>query len=506
MRSSVRASSSVPSPEPHTQACTRPASADPRRRDHRRMRAHDLLGSALPAYRTMPVGPAQRAGHRQHGRARDSCAEPVATPTTPRRVLVRGRRRAAATSRRCRRRPAPGPPGRRAASRPSPMSTSSTCPARVAAGPDHVRRLQAAERDGDVGGHRVAGHVAGVDGDAARHVDGDHRRPLPPRPRRSGQPRRRSPRPSGRRPPLAPMPTMPSSTRSARSGRSRTVTPPARRSAARPAQVHPVGAQQQGTDLGAAAGQRAHRRRACRRRCRRCRPAAAPGRRRPRRPSPQQQRAPPRQAGRGALHERARPAASPSGPSPPPGRPRPAMPAALSPPVGAPVHAGYDISGLRHDHRRGDAAVVRQRQMPPVDAALGGDRRDRTGDGQPRPPVRIGRRSRSRASAARPARRAPWRPPPWPRTGPPATPASADCRTTVRRSPSVNSRSASSGVRSSARAKRSTRTTSMPTATITGTTLTAGRGDYAAACAGRKACGDPAVRPEPACPQPRHLS
>jgi hypothetical protein len=54
-----------------------------------------------------------------------------------------------------------------------------------------VRGFEAAERDGDVGGHRVAGHVAGVDGDAARHVHRDHRRRAGRRPRRP-RARRRS--------------------------------------------------------------------------------------------------------------------------------------------------------------------------------------------------------------------------------------------------------------------------------------------------------------------------
>ena len=266
------------------------------------------------------------------------------------------------------------------------------------------------------------------------------------------------------------MPTMPSSDQVDRAGRTGTSRPPAARSAASPPRVRPPGGEQQGGHLRRLGGPAAPPRTARRRRCHRSRPAAAPGRRRPR-PA---RRAAARRGGPG----RRRPAASASPPAACPSTPASAARTsatrhtALMPPCPIPFAGGPDrpsrpTSSFRDHHRRGDPAVVRQREMPVVDPALR------------RPPPRPCRRRSARAGRpgrARSRSRASCSP-----AGAPSALATASLAANraasdsgerglperVCRSASVKSRSASSGVRARARANRSTRTTSMPTATIT---------------------------------------
>ena len=296
----------------------------------------------------MPVGPAQRAGRPTAPRRRGRRAEPVATPTTPRGVLVGVRARP---------RPPAGDVGgvghpdrrvgaqrrRRARCRPARPG-----PARVAAGPTTCAGFRqpkvtvTSAVTASPGTSPVS--TATPLGTSTATTGG----PLPVRrPRRLGERGRRAPRPPAAVRRWRRCPTMPSTTRSARSGRSRDGDSRRPGAARRGRRDAPGRAEQQGADLGAAARRARHRRRARRRRCHRCRPAAAPRRRRRRRTpasSSAQRRARPAAARCMSVPVAA---ASPSAPSPPRERPRRATPAACvsSPAVLVPevLRDGYDI-------------------------------------------------------------------------------------------------------------------------------------------------------------------
>src|SRR5207245_11357213 len=127
VRTSVAARSSAPRPEPQTQACTRPASATRSDAMTDGCRAR-TWSTAAPAYRTRPAGPAQ-APATDSTAAPGYVAEPVATPTTPRVYLSDsrpGRGHQPDTSSRVATSRAGAPAGG------TPMSTSSTSPARAA--------------------------------------------------------------------------------------------------------------------------------------------------------------------------------------------------------------------------------------------------------------------------------------------------------------------------------------------------------------------------------------
>ena len=139
--------------------------------------ADDDLGVRGPDRVGCPTGvphhagqPARRAGRRQHAGPRVA-RRPGADADHAARVLLRvgpGRGSNAATS-------SDWSAVTAASGRSSPRSTSWTTPHAAGRRLDEVADLVGAERDRQVGGHVVAVEPAGVDVDAARDVDRDHR-------------------------------------------------------------------------------------------------------------------------------------------------------------------------------------------------------------------------------------------------------------------------------------------------------------------------------------------
>ena len=284
---------------------------------------------------------------------------------------------------------------------------------------DQVTGLELAEGDRAGGAGTPAGHRAGVGADPGRQVDRDGRDarrrpgPGPAAPTSSGSPGR------------PPMPSTPSITRSACRSSARTEVgqvqssrsisrPPAARSAASPRCVRRAQAAH-GRDRSARGGPAGPRRTGRRRRCCPGRPRSAPGRRRPGRAGVRQ--LPGRDRGQPA----APPAASRC-------RRRPGRMAAAS-------SRRIVVHRVRVAHQASQTTTAEA--MPASwdretwmvrDPQLGGPGGDRAGDLERR--LAAGRRSAPRrpARTSRPARRAPWPAPPWPRTGRPARRSAAPPR------------------------------------------------------------------------------
>ena len=234
------------------------------------------------------------------------------------------------------------------------------------------------------------------------------------------------------------MPTMPSSTRSTVAGSA--VHDPAAggRSAARPVGCARSGASSSACTAAPRPGQpRAREQRVATVVARR-RPAAAPGRRRPR-PASASSSAQRRASPAAARVHRACPPAGSQHPllgrtdvRRPPCRSHAAPSASIVRRAQVGLAVGPDRRAsvpFGDDHGRGDAAVVRQREVPAADRRARPRPRHRARDGQPRPAVGVGDDLAVVPVQPGSGRRAPWPPPPWPRTGPPATPASAGCPT-----------------------------------------------------------------------------